>query len=317
MTTHRIQHGAGEQTLRVAFVDKSGAEVIPSSDPTATIIKLRYSEDAATATRVAQAATVATLDSTSTTTDAIAGTGAANRQKISLTSVAGIAAGRRYLLRAVDGSHEAVTVDAVDTSSVGVLVRAPVRHSYPSGSSFLGLEASLAISADLANDADEMDLGGGPFAIDWTVPGVEPASSRHLLYISRHVDRMYGSVEDILTLDQQLGDTARRQVSLEKCLVQANRDVRRRLQQRGIDPDDFLANEADGRDLIAYRGAALGRLQMAVGEDDSNGVLAERWSRTYEGILNSLGSAGTVLTHKSDDRRDADIEEKTSAFGLV
>lgn len=100
----------------------------------------------------------ATLDTVATTTGAAAGPSQANPQRVPLTSTAGVAAGRRYLL-AEAGRRE--WVDVVEVGAGYALARHPVISDYTAAATFVGTTISAAVpdawaaaTTNLGNPAD-------------------------------------------------------------------------------------------------------------------------------------------------------------------
>lgn len=312
MATHHVVYGAGAQTIRESFVDEGGEDFVPST-ASATIVDLRYPEDADASVRILQASTAGTPDSTSTTSTAIAGTGAANKRKIVLTSESGFVEGRRYLITSSSGESEAFEVDHVDTSNSTVYAVSELRRSYPVGSTVQGLEVEFSIPSSVADSETLVEEGGGPFALDWILTGTTSTHVRSLLWIRRGSVRSYGSVEDVLHIDQSLGEVARKRLKLETCISQANRDFRRLLRARGVDPAEYVGGE-EARDAVAYRAAELARQQMG---GDASEMLAERYGETFRAIMNSLGGEQAVETPTETDKATKSAASRLSLFGLM
>jgi len=100
---------------------------------------------------------------------------------------------------------------------------------------------------------------------------------------------------------------------LKRCLMQAHRDFRRTLRERGIDPDSYLGGET-ARDAVTARAAELARRQMS-GDRDQD--LADGYGETFRSIMASLGGQGEVLTDRAGDDEQFDLAEKLSPFGLT
>jgi hypothetical protein len=247
----RVLYGKGAQTLRVVPVDQQGRPRVASA-ATYGIVDLRRSETD-TEREIVAAGTAGTLDGVSTTTAAAAGFGTANPSKVALASTVGIEVGRHYLLRAAAGGEELVTVEEIGT---GFVITGEIAKTFASGSAFLGIEVAATFPADEANDEDEVQNGGGPYALDMIFTGCTPQHQRFLVWLDRTTFRVPATIDDVLELEQTLASGAGRRVKIERALSRAAKDMQTELQLAGIDATRYLLGEV-GRDYCVYRAAAL------------------------------------------------------------
>ena len=258
----RLLYGKGAQTLRVVPVDQQARPRVVSA-ATYGIVDLRHAEDD-TEREVVAAGTAGTIDSVSTTTTAAAGFGTANPSKVALTSTTGVEVGRRYLLRAAAGGEELVTVEEIGS---GFVVVGEIAKTFASGSSFLGIEVAATFPADEANDEDEVEDGGGPYALDMSFTGCTPQHRRFLVWLDRTTFQVPATIDDVLELEQTLASVAGRRVKIERAISRAAKDMQTELQLAGIDASRYLLGEV-GRDYCVYRAAGL-VLETLSGEGSS------------------------------------------------
>lgn len=305
METHRVIHGGGSQTLStVPYSDQDEPKVVTSA--TYSIVDLRRGED--DSERTIQASTAATVDSVSTTTTAAAGTGAADKRLIPLTSATGVAEGTHYVIDSGSGLRELVLVDYID--SLNVYARDPLRFAYASGSTFKGVEVSGTFPSAEAADDESLEDGGGPYAIDWVFVGVTPAYKRELVWVVRSDNKYYAAVSDVMMLDQTVANVTRDVVRLEICVAQAHRDFRAALRERGVDMDDYHGGE-NARDAVTYRAAAIARSHMRSPRDVE---IAREYNAIYRGKVANITPAGTVITDKDNDDAPSGSTRKDYPF---
>lgn len=309
MKTHQVIHDGGAQSITAVPVDEAGEVKAPSS-ATYAIYNLRFHEDSSDRTVVAS--TAATVDSTSTTTDASSGRGTANPRRVQLTSAAGFAEGSTYLITNTDGRSEAFVADHIDTGNADVYAEHELSALYASGSTVVGVEVSGTFPALEAADDTEFD-GDNFYAVDWVFAGVTPSRRRDLIKVRRTAERVYASVEDIKTLDATLAPYSDDRLDLARCLVQAHRDFRRGLRKSDVDPDTYNGGET-ARDAVTYRAAELARRQMG-GERDER--LADEYAAQFANIMSGLGGVGEVLTDRQGDDERFDLAEKLDRFALT
>lgn len=244
MREHKLQYGQGQQTIRTYAVSELGFAVRPSA-ATLQLVDLRYADDNESYS-VADAA-AATIDTMSTTTTAACGRSSAAPSTITLTSVAGVSAGRRYLISNAAGQSEVVTVTAVNAGPKTVLALNEPQHAYPSGATFQGVEVSGSVAADVANTDTYFDAS---LAAIWTFTGVEPA---------RVVDRVelvrpqpsWATQDDLVRLEPGL---TTRNADLVSALAQAHFDYALDLRGAGLNPYTYSGGEL-ARGAVTYLAA--------------------------------------------------------------
>lgn len=244
MREHRLQYGQGAQTIRTVAVSELGFAVRPSA-ATLQLVDLRYS-DTDDNHSVSDAA-AATIDAVSTTTTAACGRSSAAPATITLTTVAGISASRRYLLSNPSGQSEIVTVVSVAAGPKTVLALNEPQHAYPTGSTFAGLEVSGSVAADVANTDDYFDAN---LAAIWTFTGVEPARVVERVELVRP-QPSWCTMDDLVRLEPGL---TVRNADLVSALAQAHFDFALDLRGAGLNPYTHNPGEL-GRGACTYLAA--------------------------------------------------------------
>lgn len=282
MTTghHQVIHGQGAQTLRTVPVNAHGRPTVVTAC-TYRIVDLRLGEDDPLREIVA-AGTPATIDATSTTSDAACGRGTANARKIPVTSTVGFQQGRRYLITLADGTREMFVCEGIGTSYL--TPRDELARQYATGATVRGLEVSGTFPALVADDDEKIEDGeGGPYAIDWSWD-LDPSPRRELVWIIRQPDSLLVTEEDVLSIDSSLTATTGNRVQISTAIRQAAAEVRVHLQLHQIDPDNFHAPSAL-RLAVAYR-ACWHLVRIMKGEE--NQARAETYQTESQKYLDSI-----------------------------
>jgi hypothetical protein len=235
MREHRLQYGQGAQTIRTVAVSELGFAVKPTA-ATLQLVDLRYSDTDANYS--VSAAAAATIDAVSTTTTAVAGRSSSDAAKVALTltSVAGVSAGRRYLLTNLVGQSEIVTVVSVAAGPKTVQPLNEPQYGYPIGSTFTGLEISGSVAADVANTDDYFDAS---LAAIWTFTGVEPARVMDRVELVRP-QPSWATQDDMVRLEPGL---TTRNCDLVSALAQAHFDYSLDLRGAGLNPYTYSGGE--------------------------------------------------------------------------
>jgi hypothetical protein len=294
-----VIYGAGAQDLRVVPVDQQGRPRVAAS-ASYRIVDLRRAED--DAERVIVDTTPATIDTVSTTTTAAAGFQAQNARALALTSTLGVVVGRRYLLRAAVGGEELVTVAEVVTG--GVVLESPIGGRFPSGSAFLGIEVTSGFPEAEANDEEQAEDGGGPYALDVIYTGVTPTRQRYIVWLDRNTFTVPATIADVVELDQTILAVAGQRMKVEVAISRAAKDLRRELQLAGIDASRYETGDV-GRDFCTYRAAQL-VLQHAAKEEVQK--RAESYGQVAQQIVSTIIHGrpdGVASPRRSDDSQPA------------
>lgn len=257
MSQHRVTYGGGAQT--VAFVPPSR----PSS-ATYSISDARYSEDQ-TGFEVIAAGTPATVDAVSTTLSAGAGRGT-DLRLLTLTSVAGIEAGRRYWVEDGRGHREIVTVQSVNATAKTVYSRFALQHEYRAGATFKGAEVRATVPPAWCDD-DDVLKAGMPALITWALVGVTPARVRESIALERASVQL-ATVQDVLQLNPSLSTigNASGRTDLATALTQAHVHYQNDLTIAGIDPRTHNGGEL-AREAVKFL-AGMYALQNSSDETD-------------------------------------------------
>jgi hypothetical protein len=307
MKTQAVIYNGGAQTLKTVPIGLDGEPLLLSAAQ-ARIVDLLHSEDSSEYTIEAQAA--ATVDSTTDTTTAAVGRGESEKREIVVSTPANFDEGSVYALVGADGVVELVEVDRVDSTSV--YSTHELKHAFPIGSTFRGIEVSFAFPAATANSEAEFDAHAEcPYAIDWYWTGGTPSEARELVWLRRRPEAVYASPTDIQTLEHPVGRQNSRDNKVELALVQAHRDFRRIIRSRRIDIDGAHFGDS-GRDWVTYRAAEI--LRRAMGGDEHNANLADEYREERDRILNDLGGFGEVYTDRNSDRATTDAAEKIKTW---
>ena len=247
MREHRLNYNQGAQTLRTIAVSDLGSAAIPSA-ATAELVDLRYSDT--TANYTVAAAAPATIDSVSTTTTAACGRSSASPSLLALASVAGVSAGRSYLLSNASGQSEIVVATSVDAAAKTVRVQTEPQHKYPIGSTLRGLEVSFTVAAEVSNTDDNFDA---TLAVIWTFTGVSPSRVSERIELVRPAPS-WATVAELVQLDPHLAQRGGPGLDLDVFLTVAHRDLADDLRMAGLDP--YRHNPGPlGRSAVVYRAA--------------------------------------------------------------
>lgn len=308
MTTHRVLYEGGAQSVVTVATNGEGEPARPSA-ATYSIVNLRKSESDADRFVVA-AGTAATVDTASTTTNASSGSGMANRRLLSVADSSDFTPGKRYLITHADGNSE---IFLLDNKATGALyARDEFRRQYASGATVQGIEVTATFPSAEAALEPEFDANT-PYAIDWTWTGVSPTRAREIIWVDRNPEYTYATELDVYLLDPTLKQVTGNRLPMESCLKQASRDFRRRLRTRGKDPDEYPPNDT-ARDAVAYRAAALCRMELG---GEKNEARAEYYEATFQTIMGQLGGEDELTTDREDDTEKFDPSAALSVFGLT
>lgn len=278
---HQAIYGAGAQTIRSLPINRHGRPTVVTSC-TYRIVDLRKGEDDPEREVVA-AGTAATIDTTSTTTDAACGRGTQYARRIPVASTTGFSQGRRYLITLADGSREMFVCEGIASGDY-LIPRDELSRQYASGATVRGLEVSGVFPSLVANDEEKIEDGeGGPYAVDWSWD-LDPSPRRELIWLIRQPDSLLVSEEEVLAIDPTLTATEGSRLSLATAVRQASTEVRVQLQLHQIDPDGFHAGMAL-RLATAYR-AAWHIVRLSKG--DANQARAELYMGESQKLMDSI-----------------------------
>lgn len=297
MREHRINYQQGAQRIRtIAVADYGGAFPVRPLAATYEIVDLRYSDTDSNYSVVPVAA--ASLDTVDTTTTAACGRSSSAPSLITLTTVASVAAGRRYLLRNASGQHDLVTAVDVATGPKTVRALTEPQHSFPTASTFQGIEIWADIAADIADDDLYFDA---ELRVIWTFTGVDPSRVIESIRLVRPPPSWL-TVDDLLRLEPFL---ANRQSDLESAVAQAHQDIAADLRSAGIDPHTHDPGDI-GRNAAVYRAAYLalmGQENDAARERAATHLSRYRWLSTQ--LTVGRDKPGVTEVHAATGSRKA------------
>lgn len=271
----RVYYQKGEQAVRIAPVrDRRPVQV---AQATYGIFDNRFG---AASQVVVPTGTAATIDTVSTTLTAKAG-GGTDRRNVSLSSTAGIVAGRQYIItHQSSGVAEAVKVAAVVSPTV-VLLDGMLGTEYPAFSSFRGFECTALFPASVANDAasiaDEL-----VFTIVWDLEGF-PDFVRDSIVLQNFEESILATMDDVRRLDSSIG-SGNDKLDPASSLAQAHLDVRTEIMLAGADPSNMLLGDL-GKQAVVYRTCVLALMRLA---DEPSRVKAAFYSAQYDRIIQSF-----------------------------
>lgn len=226
MREHKLNYNEGAQTIFTVASTELGFAVRPTS-ATFQLVDKRYSDTDGNYTLVAP--TAATVDALSTTTTAACGRSTDSPSVITLTSVAGVTAGRRYLLTNSSGQSETITVVSVQAGAKTVLPNSEPQYHYPIGSTFTGLEVSASVPSAVCNEDNNFDAR---LFVIWTFVGASPSRVLERLELVRP-QPSWATLEDMLRLEPNL---TTRNTDLVNALAQAHFDFSLDLRAAGLNP---------------------------------------------------------------------------------
>ena len=244
---HQVVFEGGAQLLVTVPLNRQ-ARPTPAMAATFRVVDLRLAEDDTTRLIASGAAT---RDATTATTTAACGLGTARAREVPVTSSAGFAAGKRYLITDAAGTREIVLAEAVTTGLVRV--RDEIARRFDTGVTLRGIEVSCSFpSLEAANESSLQDQGG-PYAVDWSWD-VDPSPRREVVFIVRRADGLAITEEELLAVDPTLAAATGNRLTLATAIRTAAQEVRAMLQARQVDPDNFHGSTSM-RLAVAYRAA--------------------------------------------------------------
>jgi len=235
-----------------------------------------------------------TLPTVNTTVSATSGDGETNPKLVTLTSVAGIVRGLRYLLTNTTGETEWGEVLEIGTTDV--TLRSALKNSYAVGATFQGTRMSAVVATDWVSDVDAISTNQAPhprYRARWAytaggVPVVRPVYFDVWRYQSStgvtalDVDQIAPGFLDTLATDYRADQGA-------SLIVAAERAVRMDLY--ADEKAMAMARNPEAMDeLVAYRASLTheeDRLRRGSGTVDSVDVARDRYSQRYNQLVRS------------------------------
>lgn len=296
MSTHRLIFGNGAQVVRSVMTDARRRPVRVSACDF-EVCDLRVS---AGSTGHVLASGAATLDTVSTTLSAAAGRGAGGDVRaVTVASAAGVRVGGRYLL--VDGAKaEVVRVESINGTTIRLSGDLPYR--FASGSSFLGLEVSVTISADVC--ADTAYLGETTLAVRWSPTGGEVALEP--VYLDRQTPTTLATADELVAMDRGLAAMAG-PADLAAAIAEASADFDVDLLSAGVSDVALIPGPIGKRAILAL--AAWHILKTST--DPSAVSRAERYHARYTELKNNLlvgaDKARTARLDENNAKQPTDV----------
>lgn len=307
--SQKVIYNGGAQTLKIVPTGADGDPMLLSAG-TGKIVDLAHAETSSGYVIEAQAAV--TLDSTTDTTTANVGLTYPAKHEIVVSTPSNFTKGSSYALVAADGSSETIRVDHLSATSVFAVD--VIRGKYPTGATLRGVEISFTFPAATADDETEFKQHlTTPYAIDWGFTGGTPATQREMIWMRRHPDPVWATVEDVTMYDSSVAKLNAKQNKTTNALEQAHRDLRREIRSHRIDTDTIDFGEA-GRDWVVRRAVEL--LRRGMGDDELNQDLANEAKAEASSILQDLTGVGfgQVLTDKSSGAQTTDIGQRMGSI---
>jgi hypothetical protein len=186
----------------------------------------------------------ATLDTVATTLSASAGRNTGDPRQVTVASATGIVAGRRYLISS-GGKSEQVRVEAISSTTLRLAGELPTL--FASGASFVGLEVSATVSADVCADVDY--LGETLLAVRW-LPTDAPAYIEPL-YLERQAPAVLATVDELVRFDPGLASYARDGAgTLATAIAEAQTDLNVDMLAAGVDDSQVLTGPIGSRAVL-------------------------------------------------------------------
>ena len=274
---HEILYSGGAQSIYHVPRDRDArASYVASA--TYQIVDLTRGEDDPDREIVA-AATAATVDSTSTTTDAAAGPGQSDARVIPVTSEAGFTVGHVYQI-SQDDTSEVFQVAGTETGSL--LAQHGLRNDYTTGATVRGIELAASFPSGEAADETDMKAGGGPYAVIWdyTIAGRE-YNPLEEIWVLRYSVQPIITETDVLRAWPLANDLARGRGSVVEAISVATEDFIARLEASGRKPELFHHSIVA---RVCVREKALAFLKRWQKQDED----ADRHDEAYARLMNDL-----------------------------
>lgn len=308
---HEILANGGAQDVLHVPRDRLGRAGRVSS-ANFQIVDLSESEDSDD--RVIQSSTAATVDSTSTTvaTNA-AGPGSGDARVITVADESGFVVGHTYQI-VEDSVSETFVVSGTSTGELRSVHE--LRNDYSVGSAVRGIELSGEFPAAEADDEDEVEDGGGPYAVIWdyTLDGRDYLALEEI-YIVRYSLQSPITESDVMRAWPLANELARERFSVQHAIASATEDFYARLEASGLKPDLFRHSTIA---RVACRDLAISYLHRWRNEPDEAVVLLERYDRLMNDFTVGQHPERTVkidqATNTSD--RDGDKSYGTPRFRI-
>lgn len=301
---HIVYFGQGTQTRHSVARDKQFRAVVPTT-PTYTIVLLPHGTDSAE--REIQASGVSTIDPFSTTIATTAAGPGSNAREITVAAKADAVAGKRYLIQN-DGQHEEILLEGIDDTEEKLHLQDGLTRNWPVGSAVIGIELPWDFPTATAADEEELERGGGPFAVDWlaTIDSAKIAW-RELIWLRRMAPRIKVTVHDVKSIDQTLSDTIGDKFKIEPALKVAVAEFESKIRAMGEQPSRFYSDLATL--AVGYLAASNLRAQL---QTDRSDVLSIKWEDKWKELFGEL-TAGRL----PEDTVKVSEQDQAPEFGTA
>ncbi len=315
--THYVQFEGGAQSVLSIPVDARGIPTLPSA-ATYGILDLRYDEDDSNRAIVALG-TAGSIDSASTTLSAASTLTAA--RTITVADGSGLTEGHFYLLTDAT-TNQRTLIEVRSKNGNTIYLQNALNRVWANASTVQGIEVTATFpSAEAADENRTVDLGGGPYVVDWTWTGVDPTTQREFIWVRRTPGMQHiVTLEDCAILDPSLQRELKPEW-VEQFLNQAHRDLHAELRAIGQDPSRWDGAE-NAQEYVKARFVMHGRRYLPGEEGGRNDRLAQAAEGRARIMLHTILSAGTspvgtVITDATEDEApDGTSPQGHTIFGL-
>jgi hypothetical protein len=248
----------------------------------------------------------ATVDTTTTTTDAASGPAQANPRKVPVASTTGFAVGDHALIASVDGgTWERFVIDGLSVGDY-LVADIPLVNAYASGANVYGIDVTAPFPDGIAANESHVDEDR-PYRVVWEY------TIRGLVYRPQEQIRLVRASETDVSssaVAQKIRDTYPDVIArlpeasrLDRGIIAAESFVHNSLRRKGVDPHRFMGGELL-LDAVYWRTLCLFATNSSTPGDMPVAEWLEycerKYNQTWNDIVNGEAGVGTLdLTTKS------------------